>query len=83
MDTLAKMPQNIFAYFSVSEHSTSFSKKNILVQARGLIPPPPSWSITNSFFTPSLSGHVTWNASQFRLSGPKQHPKSPKSQVPS
>ena len=27
-DTLAKMSQNIFVYFSVSEHSASFSEKN-------------------------------------------------------
>ena len=41
-DTLAKMAQHILAYFSVSEHSASFSllqqKTPILVKARG--PPP-------------------------------------------
>ena len=43
-DTLAKISQNIFAYFSISEHSASSSlfQKNtpILVWARGFAPPP-------------------------------------------
>ena len=37
-DTVAKMSQNIFAYFSISEHSASFlffRKKTILVNFRG------------------------------------------------
>ena len=40
---LAKISQNIFAYFSISEHSASFlffRKKPILVNSRGLPPPP-------------------------------------------
>ena len=43
-DTLAKMSLNIFAYFSIPEHSASFSyfseKTYILVTARGVCPPP-------------------------------------------
>ena len=44
-DTLAKMSQNISAYFSISEHFASlslFQKKHtfILVTARGFAPPP-------------------------------------------
>ena len=54
-ETIAKMSQNIFAYFSVAEHSASFSlfkkkKKPILVAARG---PPPLFtdrSVTNMCF---------------------------------
>jgi len=48
--TLAKMSQNIFAYFSVSEHSASFLRP-------GGSPPPLPFkdrSSKNSFFTPSL-----------------------------
>ena len=46
------MSQNIFAYFSISEHSAYFSlfqkKTPILVTARGFAPPPPftDWSVT-------------------------------------
>ena len=53
---LAKMSQNIFAYFSVLEHCTSFllfHKKKHLFWLRpwGLLPLPPftDWSITYSF----------------------------------
>ena len=60
-DTLAKMSQNIFAYFSISEHSAYFSlfqnKTPILVTARGFAPPPVYGLVHNLyiyFFTPSL-----------------------------
>ena len=49
-DTLAKMSQNIFAYFSISDHSASFSlfqkKTPILGMARGSPPPFTDWSVT-------------------------------------
>ena len=40
-DTLAKMSQHILAYFSVSEHSASFSeKKTYFGYGQGFAPPP-------------------------------------------
>ena len=55
-DTLAKISQNIFAYISISEHSSSFSlfqkKTPILVTARGFPRPPPpftDWSVNYRF----------------------------------
>ena len=62
-DTLVKISQNIFSYFSVSEHSASFSlykNKNNLVADRGLTPPLQSTdqSATNIFLrlpSPSLA----------------------------
>ena len=45
-DTLAKISQNVFAYFSISAHSASFSlfqkKKTILVTGEGFPPPRPA-----------------------------------------
>ena len=53
-DTLAKMPQNIFAYYSVSEYSASFSlfEKKIFWLRPGDSPPPPFMerSVFNMFF---------------------------------
>ena len=47
-DILVKMSQNIFSYFSISEHSASFffqKKTPILVTTRGFAPPPfTDWS---------------------------------------
>ena len=61
-DTLAKLSQNIFAYFSVSEHSASFSlhkTKPILVADRGLTPPPlTDKSATNRFFNAFPKGYI-------------------------
>jgi len=58
--TLAKISQNIFAYFSISEHSASISllqkKKRILVTARGFATPPPVYGPFRNLycFLPSL-----------------------------
>ena len=57
-DTLAKMSQYIFAYFSISEHTAFFlyfRKKNFWLRP-GVPPPPPitDWSIIIGFFTLSL-----------------------------
>ena len=62
-DTLAKISQNIFAYFSISEHSASsslFQKKiHLFWFGPGGLPPPPfkdCWPVTYIyFFTPSLT----------------------------
>ena len=51
-DTLAKMSQNIFAYFSISEHSASFShfqkKKLFWLRPGGLPPPPPVYGLVRN-----------------------------------
>ena len=59
--TPAKMSRNIFAYFSVSEHSASFSLLyiNIPILVAALGPPPfTDCSVTYSFFTPSFISFI-------------------------
>ena len=61
-DTLAKMSQNIIAYFSISEHSASFFFRKKLFWLRpGGLPHPPftDWSVT--FLTPSLSPETSYS----------------------
>ena len=59
MDTFANISQNIFAYFSVSEHLFLFSKKHLFWLRT---PSPPRYvPVCNFklFFTPSLSKEPT------------------------
>ena len=65
-DTLAKMSQNIFAYFPFQNilHLFIFvRKKPILITARGFAPPPPpftDWFVTIVIFyaSPYLGDHM-------------------------
>ena len=45
---------NMFAYFSITEHSASFSEKNLFWLRPGGFPPPPfmDWSVIFYFFPP-------------------------------